>query len=69
MSNSETRRAPRNFSVNGKCFKGVSCFSYLGALVSNDDNIRLSIRERIQAGNRAYFANINIFKTILVEEV
>ena len=39
------------------------CFNYLGALESNDNNIRRNIRERIQAGNRAYFANINIFKT------
>ena len=34
--------------------------------VCNDNNIMMSIRERIQAENRAYFTNINIFKNNLV---
>ena len=42
ISSSETSRAPRDFNVNGKSFKGMSCFSYLGDLVSNDNNIRIN---------------------------
>ena len=52
MSNSETEGLLEILTPNGKCFKGVSYFSYLGALVSNDNNIKRSIRERIHAGKR-----------------
>ena len=65
MSNSETRGAPRDFNVSGTCFKGVSCFSYLCAMVSNDNKIRMSIRGMIQAGNGTYFTILTFLKTIL----
>ena len=53
------------------CQISVSRQLFIGALVSNDSNIRMNTREMIQAiqGNRAYFANINIFKNTLVTRV
>ena len=41
-------------------------FSYLGALVPVGNNIRMSIKGRMQTVNRFYFANVNISKNNLV---
>lgn len=62
MSKSADRRKPRDLEINGKRFGGVSGFEYLGTTISNDNDIKKCIKERIRYANRAYFANINIFR-------
>ncbi len=56
MSKSEDRRKPRDLEINGKRFGGVSGFEYLGTTISNDNDIKKCIKERIR------YANINIFR-------
>jgi hypothetical protein len=38
---------------------GVSSFKYLGNMINNDNRNDNCVRVRIQAGNRAYFANLS----------
>lgn len=40
MFNSEPRRGPHDLNLNGKCFRGVTCFKYLSALVSNGNDMK-----------------------------
>jgi hypothetical protein len=54
-STSESRRKPQDLKLEGKAFMGVSSFKYLGNAINNDN----CVRERIQAGNRACFANLS----------
>ena len=39
---------------------------YLGMLISNDNSVEKEIKRRILAGNRTYFANINLFRSRLL---
>jgi hypothetical protein len=36
----------------------VSSFKYLGNVINNENINNNCVKERIQAGNRAYFANL-----------
>jgi hypothetical protein len=39
---------------------GVCSFKYLGNMINNDNRNDNCVKERIQAGSRAYFANLRI---------
>jgi hypothetical protein len=54
MSTSESRRKPQDLKVEGKLFTGVSSFKYLGNMINNGNINDNCVKERIQAGNRAY---------------
>jgi hypothetical protein len=56
---SKSRRKPQDIKVEGKAFMGVSSFKYLGNIINNDNRDDNCAKERIQAGNRAYFANLS----------
>jgi hypothetical protein len=45
---------------------GQSSFKYLGNMINNDNRNDNCVRERIQAGNRAYFANLRILKSKII---
>jgi hypothetical protein len=53
MSTSESRRKPQDLKVEGKVFKGVGSFKYLGNMINNGNRNDNCVKERIQAGNRA----------------
>jgi hypothetical protein len=59
MSTSENRRKPQDLKVEGKLFTGVSSFKYLGNIIINGSRNDNCVTERIQAGNRAYLANLS----------
>ena len=44
----------------------VRSFSYLGTTVSGNNTLEEEIRERIVKGNKAFYANITLFKSNLV---
>jgi hypothetical protein len=52
--------------VGEKNFEGVPRFTYLWALINNWNDLGQSMRERIQAGNRACCANPHLFKNQLI---
>ena len=45
---------------------GVAEFIYLGTLINKDNCVEKEIQRRILAGNRTYFAAINLFKSRLL---
>ena len=61
MSRTESRRRPQELVIGNKKFEGVSGFKYLGVMLYSDNSISREIMERIQAGNRAYYANRQLF--------
>jgi hypothetical protein len=58
VSTSESRRKPQDLKVEGKLFTGMSGFKYLGNVINNGNRNYICVKERIQAGNRAYLANL-----------
>ena len=53
-------------TINGVTYEGVAEFIYLGALISNDNNVEKEIQRRILAGNRTYFAAVSLFRSRLL---
>uniref|UniRef100_A0A8D9AYK2 Craniofacial development protein 2 n=1 Tax=Cacopsylla melanoneura TaxID=428564 RepID=A0A8D9AYK2_9HEMI len=66
MSASEDRRTLQDLQIENANFKGVTQFTYLGELVNNEGKTSTAIKERLQRGNRAYFANLKLLKSKLI---
>jgi hypothetical protein len=49
--------------MGNKEFEGVSEFKYLGNIIDNKNRNNKCIKERIQAGNKAYYANLQMLKS------
>jgi hypothetical protein len=62
VSTSENRRKPQSLKVGNKTSEGVNNFIYLGNIIDNENRINKCVRERTQAGNKAYFANNKLFR-------
>jgi hypothetical protein len=52
--------------VEGKSFMSVNNFKYLGNMPSKENRHDNCVKEMIQAGNRAYFANLRLLKNKIV---
>jgi hypothetical protein len=65
MSTSKTRRAPQSIKLGNRIFEGMSQFKYLGALINSECGMTDCVKDRIQARNRAYYANIQLFRNQL----
>jgi hypothetical protein len=61
-----TSRTPHKINIGNRTFEGVSQFRYLGALVNSQNEISDCIKDRIQNGNKAYYANLKLFKSKLL---
>uniref|UniRef100_A0A8D8V6E2 Craniofacial development protein 2 n=1 Tax=Cacopsylla melanoneura TaxID=428564 RepID=A0A8D8V6E2_9HEMI len=66
LSATEERRQVEDLVIDDKRFQGVSQFKYLGEIVSNNGKTSSAIKERLQLGNRAYFANQTLLKNKLI---
>uniref|UniRef100_A0A8D9B1A7 Craniofacial development protein 2 n=1 Tax=Cacopsylla melanoneura TaxID=428564 RepID=A0A8D9B1A7_9HEMI len=65
-SASEDRRTAEDIQMENVTYKAVTQFKYLGELINNEGRPSAAIKERIQIGNRAYFANISLLKNKLI---
>ena len=63
MSVEERNRKGNNFEIGNESFERVSSFIYLGTEVNNKNSINQEIQRRLIAGNRAFYANINLLKS------
>jgi hypothetical protein len=68
MSTSESRRKPQDLKGEGKLFSGVSSFKYFGNMISNGNRNDNCVKERVQAGNRAYLTNLSTLKVKQYQE-
>ena len=66
FSSSPIRRSEKGITINGVTYEGVAEFIYLGTPISNDNSEGKETHESILAGNRTYFAPINLFRSRLL---
>jgi hypothetical protein len=52
---------PTYIDTGEEQFEQVGTFKYLGAMVNTDNTIEEEIKERIAAGNRAFYVHKNLF--------
>jgi hypothetical protein len=52
----ESRRKLEELHVGNKTVEGLYNFKYLGDVIDNENKISSCVMERIQAGNKAYYA-------------
>jgi hypothetical protein len=60
-------RQTQNLEVGGKIFEGVSKFKYLGNVIEKEGKISECIKDRIQAGNKAYAATYHMLKSKIIK--
>ncbi|PSN37180.1 hypothetical protein C0J52_27144 [Blattella germanica] len=65
VSPSEMRRARQVLQIGHKKFEGMIKFCYLGNMIDNELKMRVTVMDRIQAGNRAYYATLKLLKNKL----
>uniref|UniRef100_A0A8D8QNX5 Craniofacial development protein 2 n=1 Tax=Cacopsylla melanoneura TaxID=428564 RepID=A0A8D8QNX5_9HEMI len=66
VSASEDKRVIEDLEIDGKTFKGVEQFKYLGEIVNNAGKTSSAIKDRLNLGNKAYFANQTLIKSKLI---
>jgi hypothetical protein len=59
------RRNAGDLRIGNKTFEVVHSFQYLGNIISNTNNNKY-IKERIMMGNKAYYANRQLFNSTLI---
>ena len=52
--------------INNNQIEQVKSFNYLGSVVNGNNSIEEEIKQRIVQGNKAYFANLALFRSKLV---
>ena len=62
----EHRRNAGDLRIGHKTFEAVQSFQYLGNITSNTNNNNKCIKERIMMGNKAYYANRQLFNSSLI---
>ena len=62
----EHRRNAGDLRIGNKTFEAVHSFRYLGNITSNTNNNNKCIKERIMMGNKAYYANRQLFNSSLI---
>jgi len=53
---SATENTPTTINIGSYTFEGVDEFRYLGFLYNNRNSMSISVNDRIQAGNRAFYS-------------
>jgi len=66
MTAAGNMRKSHNLKIGNKEFEGVSEFKYLGNITENNNRNDRCIKERIQTGNKAYYANLQMLKSKIV---
>jgi len=65
-SRKQTYGKDNEIETEGMKIEEVSNVKYLGTIITNDNLIEEEIKERIAAGNGAYFMNKKIFQSKLI---
>jgi hypothetical protein len=62
----EHRRNAGDLRIGNKIFEAVQNFQYLENTISNTNNNKKCIKERIMMDNKAYYANRQLFNSSLI---
>ena len=57
-----------DLNIDNTKLQQVSNFKYLGSTVNSNNTVEEEIRERILLGNKAYYANLQLFKSKLISK-
>jgi len=60
----EKGKITQQYIIGQNQFESVNEFTYLGAQINEQNKISEEIRKRIQAGNRCFYAQIDVFMLI-----
>jgi hypothetical protein len=66
MTAAGNMRKPHNVRIGNKEFEGVSEFKYFGNIIENNNRNDRCIKEKIQTGNEAYYANLQMLKSKII---
>ena len=66
ISINEHRRNVGDLRIGNKSFEAVQSFQYLRNITSNTNNNNKCIKERIMMGNKAYYANRQLFNSSFI---
>jgi hypothetical protein len=66
MSVVGSMRKFQNLRIGNKEFEGVFEFKYLGNIIENKNRNDRCIKERIQAGNKAYYVNLQMLQSKII---
>ncbi|KAJ9582998.1 hypothetical protein L9F63_022656 [Diploptera punctata] len=55
-------------TINSDCIDQINSFKYLGTILNDNNTVEEEIKTRISQGNKAYFANFDIFKSKLISK-
>ena len=62
MTLEREERTGEDIKIRNQTFEKVNQFKYLGSILNERNELMIEIKERISAGNRAYFSSQNILK-------
>ncbi|KAJ4433382.1 hypothetical protein ANN_15641 [Periplaneta americana] len=62
-------KTSKNITMQEYTFEGESHFRYLGVIINNNCDVSGCVNDKIQAGNRAYYANLPLFKNQLLSRM
>ena len=63
MTGPQARREPHNLALDYYSFNGVDRCVYFRTELNEENKISQEIDRRIMAGNRTYYANVNLLKS------
>lgn len=66
LMNRAQRSSVNQIMVGRYSFENVACFKYLGSILTENNETLLEIKERIKAGNKAYFSLQHLLKSRLI---
>ena len=62
ITNKQGRLHSNTTEIGSKIFEKVEKFKFFGVVVNSKTNMTETIQDRIQAGNKAYYANLKMLK-------
>jgi hypothetical protein len=63
LTSSPFKRTDRNLQIEDKIFGRVYAFNYLESMITEENDARKCVQERIRLGNKVFYANRNLLNS------